>query len=490
MRNTRFFFLQLLVLLGGLFTSASLIAAELPDFTVLAEKNSPAVVNISTTQKLKAGEMPGHFNMPDMPDMPDNEMFNEFLRKFFEDRRQQEGQGGDSESKPPSPHGDEGMESNSLGSGFIISADGYVITNHHVVKDADEITVTLSDRREFAAEVIGTDVRTDVALLKIDSQELPVLELGSSADLKVGEWVVAIGSPFSFDHSVTAGIVSAKRRSLPSEQYVPFLQTDVAINPGNSGGPLFNLDGKVVGINSQIYSRTGGFMGVSFAIPIDIAMDVVEQLKTTGKVSRGWLGVYIQEINRELAESFGMEHPRGALVAQVIEDSPAEKAGVKVGDVLLSFEGTNISHSADLPPLVGRNPVGSEAQLLLLRDGEEITLKVVIEALPDDENVQAKGGGSKQNDKTGLGVTLAPLSKEVKEALDITEGVLVKKVKEGAARKAGVRSGDVIISIASKPAKDIAALEELIKTLPKDRSVALLIQRKGGPVFLPLKLPE
>ncbi len=491
MRNIRLFVLPLMVLLGCLIISASLSAAALPDFTVLAEKNSPAVVNISTTQKLQAGGMPGHF---DMPDMPDNEMFNEFLRKFFEDRRQQEGggdEGGGDKENRPSPHGGEdGMESNSLGSGFIISADGYVITNHHVVKDADEITVTLSDRRGFAAKVIGTDVRTDVALLKIDAQELPILELGSSADLKVGEWVVAIGSPFSFDHSVTAGIVSAKGRSLPSEQYVPFLQTDVAINPGNSGGPLFNLDGKVVGINSQIYSRTGGFMGVSFAIPIDIAMDVVEQLKTTGKVSRGWLGVYIQEINRELAESFGMEHPRGALVAQVIAGSPAEKSGVKVGDVLLSFQGTNISHSADLPPLVGRNPLGSEADLLLLREGEEITLKVTIEALPDDDSIQSEGGSSNKNNQTGLGITLAPLSKEVQEALDITEGVLVKEVNKGVARKAGVRSGDVIISIAGKPAKDIAALEELLKTLPRDRSVALLIQRKGGPIFLPLKLPE
>ncbi len=489
MRNIRLFALQLWVLLGCLLVSASLQAAELPDFTVLAEKNSPAVVNISTTQKLQVGRIPGHFNMPDMPD---NEMFNEFLRKFFEERRQQEEQGeGKDEKRPPSPYeDDEGIESNSLGSGFIISADGYVITNHHVVKEADEITVRLSDRREFVAEVIGTDARTDVALLKIEAQDLPVLELGSSADLKVGEWVVAIGSPFSFDHSVTAGIVSAKGRSLPSEQYVPFLQTDVAINPGNSGGPLFNLDGKVVGINSQIYSRSGGFMGVSFAIPIDVAMEVVEQLKTTGKVSRGWLGVYIQEINRELAESFGMDHPRGALVAQVIDGSPAEKAGVKVGDVLLSFQGTSISHSSDLPPLVGRNPIGSKADLQLLRDGKEINLKVTIEALPDDDSIQAKGGRSRQNNQTGLGVTLAPLNKEVKEALNISEGVLVQEVKKGVARKAGVRSGDVIVSIAGKPVKDIATLEKWVKELPKGRSVALLIQRKGGPVFLPLKLPE
>ena len=504
MRNIRLFVLQLIALLGCSFLSASLQAAAqvtgLPDFTVLAEKNSPAVVNISTTQKQQGRKMPGHFNMPDAPDMQDNEMFNEFLRKFFEDRGNQRDHEGNDQGKRESPHGapnersphgpDDGMESNSLGSGFIISADGYVVTNHHVVKDADKITVTLSDRREFAAEVIGTDARTDMALLKIEAQELPLLELGSSADLKVGEWVVAIGSPFSFDHSVTAGIVSAKGRNLPSEQYVPFLQTDVAINPGNSGGPLFNLDGKVVGINSQIYSRTGGFMGVSFAIPIDIALDVVEQLKTTGKVSRGWLGVYIQEINRELAESFGMEHPRGALVAQVISESPAEKAGVKVGDVLLSFQGTNISHSADLPPLVGRNPVGSEAELLLLRDGEETTLKVIIEALPDDDSIQAKGRSSNQKNQNGLGVTLAPLSKEVKEALEITEGVLVQEVKDGVARKAGVRSGDVIVSIAGKPTKDVAGLEELLESLPKDRSVALLIQRKGGPVFLPLKLPE
>jgi serine protease Do len=295
-------------------------AADLPDFTQLVEQASPAVVNISTTQKLPDRRV--NQQMPDLEGLPP------MLREFFE------------RGMPPqqrSPRGDgRQREAQSLGSGFIISPDGYILTNNHVIADADEILVRLADRSEMKAKLVGTDPRSDVALLKIEGKDLPVLKLGKSQDLKAGQWVVAIGSPFGFDHTVTQGIVSAVGRSLPNENYVPFIQTDVPINPGNSGGPLFNLNGEVVGINSQIYTRSGGFMGVSFAIPIDVAMDVSNQLKSGGKVSRGWLGVVIQEVNKDLAESFGLDKPAGALVAQIQDDGPAAKGGLQVGDVILS----------------------------------------------------------------------------------------------------------------------------------------------------------
>ena len=299
---------------------------QLPDFTQLVEQASPAVVNISTTQKLPERRVSNMGQMPDLEGLPPG------LRDFFER----------SIPQPPRSGGGRQREAQSLGSGFIISPDGYILTNNHVVADADEIIVRLSDRSEMKAKLIGTDPRSDVALLKIEGKNLPVLKLGKSQDLKAGQWVVAIGSPFGFDHTVTQGIISAIGRSLPNESYVPFIQTDVPINPGNSGGPLFNLAGEVVGINSQIYTRSGGFMGVSFAIPIDVAMDVSNQLKSGGKVSRGWLGVVIQEVNKDLAESFGLEKPAGALVAQVLEDGPAAKGGLQVGDVILSMNGQPI----------------------------------------------------------------------------------------------------------------------------------------------------
>ena len=301
-------------------------ANHLPDFVDLVKETSSAVVNISTTQKIKSGmpQLPEGF---EMPELPEGSPFGELFKYFFEQE----------ENGEPDYH-----DAKSLGSGFIISKDGYVMTNYHVVKDADEIVVRLSDRRELKGEVIGTDQRSDVALLKIEATGLPVAKIGKSSELEVGEWVLAIGSPFGFDHSATAGIVSAKGRSLPRENYVPFIQTDVAINPGNSGGPLFNREGEVVGVNSQIYSRTGGYMGLSFAIPVEVAMDVAEQLKTAGRVRRGWLGVLIQDVTLDLAESFGMKHPRGALVAKVLPDSPAIKAGIEVGDVIVGFNQQDI----------------------------------------------------------------------------------------------------------------------------------------------------
>ena len=328
------------------------------------------------------------------------------FREFFERNMPQ---------VPRSPRGDRQREAQSLGSGFIISSDGYVLTNNHVVADADEIIVRLSDRSELQAKLVGTDPRTDVALLKVEGKNLPTVKLGDSEKLKVGEWVLAIGSPFGFDHSVTKGIVSAKGRTLPNDTYVPFIQTDVAINPGNSGGPLFNMNGEVVGINSQIFTRSGGFMGLSFAIPIDVALDVSNQLKKDGKVSRGWLGVVIREVNKDLAESFGLDKPAGALVAQVLEDGPAAKGGLQVGDVILSMNGQPIIMSADLPHLVGSLKDGAKARLEIIRNGKRQNLDITIGALPeDDADIGTGAGAGAERNSNRLGVSVADLTAEQK----------------------------------------------------------------------------
>src|SRR3989339_979776 len=326
----------------GIVLGVSAYAKELPDFTELVEKQGPAVVNISTTQIIR--------NAHGLPNLPEGDPFYEFFRRF-------------------APQIPREQESQSLGSGFIISADGYIMTNAHVVESADKITVRLTDKREFSAKVIGADKRTDVALLKIEATGLPKVTVGDPDKLKVGEWVVAIGSPFGFDSSVTAGIVSAKGRSLPQENFVPFIQTDVAINPGNSGGPLFNMNGEVVGINSQIYTRSGGSMGLSFAIPIDVATQVTEQLRTSGKVTRGRIGVTIQELTRELAESFGLSKPNGALISSVEKNGPADKAGIEASDVILKFDGNPVNSSSDLPRLVAATKPGSKVAVELWRKG-------------------------------------------------------------------------------------------------------------------------
>lgn len=448
------------------------LSSGLPDFVPLVEQNSPAVVNISTTQKIKSPAA-GNFELP--PGMPDNEMLQEFLKKFFEQQ-----------GKEMPPLEDEFGDASSLGSGFIISPDGYIVTNNHVISGADEIVVRLSDRRVFVADIIGKDARSDVALIKIDADKLPVLKIGSSDKLRAGEWVLAIGSPFGFEHSVTSGIVSAKGRSLPSENYVPFIQTDVAINPGNSGGPLFNMDGEVVGINSQIYSRTGGFMGLSFSIPIEMAMDVVDQLKANGKVSRGWLGVYIQEVTRELAESFSMDKPSGALVAKVIENSPSEKAGIQVGDIILEFEGETIDNSAALPPKVGRVRPGMEATTKVLRDGKELNIKVMIEELPDNDTASAIPDVVLDEVASALGLTVetAPSEKEGEAA----KGVLVTAVTDGAGKQAGVQAGDVIVSLNNKAVGNLDDLKSIVADMPRNRPVPMLIHRAGSPVFLAIKV--
>lgn len=449
-------------------------AASLPDFTRLVEKYGSAVVNISTTQKIKHPQRSRkQFKRPEqIPEGP----FGDLFRHFFG-----EGEG---------PGEFEDFDSKSLGSGFIISSDGYVLTNYHVIKGAEEIIVRLSDRRELNAEIVGNDPRSDIALLKIEAKKLPVVKIGNSEALKVGEWVLAIGSPFGFDHSVTAGIVSAKGRSLPRENYVPFIQTDVAINPGNSGGPLFDLDGKVVGINSQIYSRTGGFMGLSFAIPIHIAMNIVEQLKASGHVTRGWLGVLIQDVTRELAESFGMDKPRGALVAKVLPDSPAEKHGFQVGDIVTKFDGRKVIHSSDLPPVVGMTPVGEKVKVEILREGKLKTLNIVLGELPDDDQALASAT-PKTSEDSRINIVVSDIDDQMRKKLEVKEnGVLVKKVNSGAARKAGIRRGDVILMINNVDVIDTAQFKALVDDLPTAKSVPLLVQRRGGPVFLALKIAD
>ena len=421
----------------------------LPDFTTLVEQASPAVVNISTKQKLPDRVASGQ--MPDLEGLPP------MFREFFERNMPQQ---------PRSPRGDRQREAMSLGSGFIISSDGYVLTNNHVVADADEIIVRLSDRSELQAKLIGTDPRTDVALLKVEGKNLPTVKLGDS-ELKVGEWVLAIGSPFGFDHSVTKGIVSAKGRTLPNDTYVPFIQTDVAINPGNSGGPLFNMKGEVVGINSQIFTRSGGFMGLSFAIPIDVALDVSNQLKKDGKVSRGWLGMVIQEVNKDLAESFGLDKPAGALVAQVLENGPAAKGGLQVGDVILSMNGQPIVMSADLPHLVGSLKDGEKAKLEIIRNGKRQTLDVAVGPMPDDDaDIGAGSGadGSAERNSNRLGVSVSDLTAEQKKTLELKGGVVIKEVQDGPAAMIGLRPGDVISHLNNQAVVSAKQFTEIART--------------------------
>ncbi|VAW64443.1 HtrA protease/chaperone protein [hydrothermal vent metagenome] len=450
-------------------------ARSLPDFVELVEDNGPAVVNISTRHKATASEQPWGKLKEELGDdfnVPENSPFGELFKHFFGE------QGGGMPRQR--------QDATSLGSGFIISEDGYIITNHHVIEGADEILVRLSDKRELSAEVIGSDKYSDIALLKVEAEDLPVVETGRSSALKVGEWVLAIGSPFGFDHSATAGIVSAKGRSLPKANYVPFIQTDVAINPGNSGGPLFNLQGEVIGINSQIYSRTGGFMGLSFAIPIEVAMQVVAQLKEKGSVSRGWLGVYIQEITYELAQSFDLDKPVGALVSQVIDGSPADKAGLQAGDVILSFNSQLIIDSSDLPPLVGGVPVDSTAKVNVLRNGEEKTLSVVIEELPGEDKAQQVF--SKAPDASNaMGVDVADL--EAQNYKELGRGVRLKRVAPGSpAAQSGLKPGDILLQLDRKNVKNVADFRKKVANLPIGRMIPILVHRQGADQFIVMKI--
>jgi serine protease Do len=450
--------------------------ASLPDFTDLVEEASPAVVNISTRQKMPERAVAGQPGLPDLEGLPP--MFREFFERSIP-------------QMPRNPGGRQ-REAQSLGSGFIISPDGYIMTNNHVVADADEIIVRLSDRSELEAKLIGADPRSDVALLKVEGKGLPVVRLGKADDLKVGEWVLAIGSPFGFDHSVTAGIVSAKGRNLPSDSYVPFIQTDVAINPGNSGGPLFNLKGEVVGINSQIFTRSGGFMGLSFAIPMEVAMQVADQLKADGKVTRGWLGVVIQEVNKDLAESFGLEKPAGALVAQVLEDGPADKGGLQVGDVILSLNGRPIIMSADLPHLVGGLKPGEKADLDIVRDGSRKKLSVTIGTLPEEGQELASAGSAQGGERSNnrLGVTVVELTAEQKKGLDLKGGVVVREVLNGPAAMIGLRPGDVITHLNNQAIDSTSTFAKVAQELPKNRSVSMRVLRQGRASFITFKLAE
>ncbi|MES9959837.1 MAG: DegQ family serine endoprotease [Sedimenticola sp.] len=465
-----------------LFAVADLQARSLPDFTKLVEDYSPAVVNISTKQKKSVkNRLKREFNLPDIPkDSP----FNEFFRHFF-------GEGyGEGFNEDFEKH----FDTQSLGSGFIISEDGYLLTNNHVVEEADEVLVRLSDHREFTAKVIGKDKRSDVALLKIEADDLPTVNIGNGSDLKVGEWVLAIGSPFGFDHSVTAGIVSAKGRNLPSENYVPFIQTDVAINPGNSGGPLFNLKGEVVGVNSQIYSRTGGFMGLSFAIPIEMAMNVADQLREKGKVSRGWLGVLIQDVTRELADSFGMEHPHGAIVAKVLPGSPAEKAGLQQGDVILTFNGRKLYNSSMLPPMVGSSRIDKPAKLEILRAGKRKTIKVTIGELPEDDKI-AQIPEETESEVSGadrLGLLASDLTPKLRKEFNLenVRGVVVLEVHPGPASAAGLREGDIIQMINNTRINSLEQFDAQVQALQKGKTTAVLVLRRTGPRFFALHVPE
>lgn len=445
----------------------------LPDFSELAERQGPAVVNISTTQVVR-----GQAQMMPFP-FDENDPAFEFFKRFI----------------PRTPGGGipRDFENKSLGSGFIISSDGYILTNAHVVDGADEVTVRLTDKREFKARIIGADKRTDVALVKIEAAGLPAVKLADPAQLKVGEWVVAIGSPFGFDNSVTAGIVSAKGRSLPQENYVPFIQTDVAINPGNSGGPLFNMRGEVVGINSQIYSRSGGYMGVSFAIPIDVAMDIQSQLRASGKVSRGRLGVVIQEVSKELADSLGLSRAMGAVVNSVEKGGPAEKAGIEAGDVILKFDGKVINNSGDLPRLVGATRPGTRSAVQVWRKGTTRDIAVSVGEMQEERQASAKlqkGGKSAEQTPNRLGLVVSELTAEQKRELKMNSGVVIEDVR-GMGARSDLRPGDVIIAVISKGAttevKSVEQFNKLLGQFEKGSNVTLLVRRGEMQTFITIK---
>ena len=440
---------------------ASPRTAALPDFASLVEHYGPAVVNVTVIGKSQP--------VADIPGMGSNDPMQEFFRRFGQ----------------PIPRANP-MPSRGEGSGFIVTADGYIMTNAHVVADAQEVTVKTTDRREYTAKVVGSDESTDVAVLKIDAKNLPTVKIGDASKLRPGEWVIAIGSPFGFENSVTAGIVSATSRPMPGSNYAPFIQTDVAVNPGNSGGPLFNLNGEVVGINSQIYSRNGGYMGLSFAIPIDVANNVRQQLVSNGRVTRSRIGVSIQDVNAQLAESFGLDRPRGALVGLVEEDGPGAKAGIKAGDVILKVDGTEVETSVQLPGIIASKKPGSTVNIEVWRDGDtkRLTAKPV-EIVEKGTKVASRS--DEQADETAkLGLAVRPLQQEEKRQAETSGDLLVEDV-DGPAAAAGVQRGDIILGVNGKRVKSVEELKTAARKT-KGKIVALLIERENGQIFIPVRV--
>lgn len=428
----------------------------LPNFASIAASQGAAVVNISVTGTVKTAGIPG---------MDPNDPMFELFRRF----------------QPNLPQTETPMSG--LGSGFIVKPDGVILTNAHVVDKADVVTVRLSDKREFQAKVIGVDALTDVAVLKIDAKDLPTVHIGSTKNSNVGDWVVAIGSPFGFDNTVTAGIISAKSRALPDEGYVPFLQTDVAINPGNSGGPLFNLNGEVIGINSQIYSRSGGYQGLSFAIPIDVAMGVEQQLLETGKVSRGRLGIGVQSINQDLASSFGLSSPNGALVSNVEKNGPADQAGLEPGDVIVKFNGQSIDRSSDLPPMVASVKPGSTVSIEVWRSKQLKKLTVRIDEM---QTAQAGPVAVPDSQQPKLGVSVRPLNAQELSQTQLKQGLLVEQVSKGPAAMAGIQAGDVILAVNGDQVKSVSQLQDKLSQHAKN--VALLVMRGENKIYVPVKI--
>lgn len=442
------------------------LSAELPDFKDIVRKNTPAVVKILV--EFKPGSSPHDFDTQEIP---------EYLRRFFEFR-----------GEPPPMRPRQGM-----GSGFIVSSDGYIVTNNHVVEGADSVIVRLTDRKEYDAKIVGLDARSDLALLKVDAKGLPVLKLGAPEALEVGEWVLAIGSPFGLDYSVTAGIVSAKGRSLPTENgenYVPFIQTDVAINPGNSGGPLFNLKGEVVGVNSQIFTRSGGSIGLSFAIPVSVVANVIDQLRESGNVIRGWLGVTIQDVDRVLAESLGLDRPRGALIVELQPGGPADRGGLQSGDVIVEFDGKEILESSDLPHVVGLVRPGSEARVKLVRDGREKSMRLEVGALDANEEPSVASIEPEVDTGAQLGLVVEEVTEQLQSRWGISGGVVVTEVISGSpADEAGIRAGDVITLLAGSPITSVEGFLRAVGELEPGKSVPVRLIRRGTPLFLGLK-PE
>lgn len=460
-------YLQAVAFAFGLFVSSA--QAQLPDFTGLVEQVSPAVVNVSATRTAEAAQRGG--------EPLAEEEIPESLRRFF-----------GNPNIPRTPR-----DSTSVGTGFVISADGYVLTNHHVVDGADEIVVRFTDRREIEAKLVGSDPEADVALLKVEADNLAAAKLGDSDGLKPGQWVVAIGSPFGFDHSVTAGVVSATGRTSPvtGQQYVPFIQTDVAINRGNSGGPLLNTRGEVVGINSQIFSNTGGFMGVSFAIPIETAMNAVQQLKGKGYVARGLLGVNIQEVTRELARSMKLPRPGGALVFGFAKDSAAKKGGIQLGDVILKFNGQEIARSGDLPPLVGATAPGSRATLTVFRDGKQVDVPVTIGELPRNVAARSTPGDADAAAGNALGLVVQDLDAEQRRALELepTQGVVISRVVGAPGRRAGLQAGDVVLMVGRTSVATAAEFNAAVKSATPGEPVMLLVRREDQTQFVAVTPP-